>query len=81
MGKNGESKVSGANKYSSPMFHYEVSFWLLWRKYMLLIRVWVFYDKKMVVALVEKHSKQIFWKLKYFFSTPYRLRNSSGIFS
>ena len=37
---------------------------------MLLIRVWVFYDKKMVVALVEKHSKQIVWKLKYFFPPP-----------
>ena len=64
-----KANISGANKYSSSMFHHEIPFWLLCRKYMLLIRVWVFYDKKMVVALVEKHSKQIFWKLKYFFST------------
>ena len=64
-----KTRISGTTKYSSPMFHYEVPFWLMCRKYMLLIRVWVFYDKKMVVALVEKHSKKMFWKLIVYYTT------------
>ena len=55
-------------------------FWIInrCRKNMLPIGSSSFYDKNMVVVLIKKHSKQIFWQLKFFFSTSDYVRNFCG---